>query len=61
MNGLTHDEIIFKGWFNTYKAEHYKLAMNMYTIPSTKCFCDATDLVETCGQIGFNHFFELSR
>ena len=61
MNDLTHDEINFKGLLSTYKAEHYKLAMNMYPFPSTKCFCGATQIVETCNQIGFNHFFELSR
>ena len=61
MNDLTHDEIIFKGLLNTYKAEHHKLAMNRYTFPSTKCFCGAKEFIETCCQIGFNHFFELSR
>ena len=56
MNDLTHDEIIFNGLLKTYKAAHYKIAMNMYPFPSTKCFCGATEFVETCGQIGFNHF-----
>ena len=56
MNDLTHDEIIFKGLLNTYKTEHYKLAMNMYPFSLQKCFFGATEFVETCGQIGFNHF-----